>query len=292
MGICTIGVPQGSVLGPTPFSIYVNDLPAYIENSCKLYADDCKILSTVESNEDVTRVQKDINAVIEWCSKSLMELNALKCKVMHCGKHNPSATYTIPDDDNCMTHTLEETNNDHLGIVSSDAKWNNQVNGAASKAKGILGLLRNTFVSRDTMLWKRLYTSYVRPHLEYAVAVWNPYLNKDIIALENVQRKATKIPHNMKGLTYEKRCKRFDLTSLVKRRTRGDLIQMFKIIKKFDILNWLNDPIQVPPRGKNRAQYRREIVKNCNKRHFFFINRICNDWNLYAFGKYNQKLSF
>ena len=109
--------------------------------------------------------------------------------------------------------------------------------------------------------------------------VWNPYLNKDTTTLENVQRRATRIPHMSKGLTYEERCRRLGLTSLVKRRTRGDLVQMFKIINELDTVRWISDPLRVASKGKNRLQYRREIVRNCNKRHFFFLNRVCNEWN-------------
>ena len=101
--------------------------------------------------------------------------------------------------------------------------------------------------------------------------------------LKKVQRKATKIPHNMKGLKYEDRLKELGLTTLETRRVRGDCMQMYKINKGLDELNWHSGPIpgpttERPVRVVNR-RLKREIV-NCDRRHHFFTNRIVGDWNV------------
>ena len=83
------GVPQGSVLGPLLFVIYINDLPRVLANKCKLYADDSKIKSLA----DVESIQADVLAISEWARTWLMKLNVAKCKVMHLGKNNPCAKY-------------------------------------------------------------------------------------------------------------------------------------------------------------------------------------------------------
>ena len=83
------GVPQGSVLGPLLFVLFINDLPAVIHSTCKLFADDCKILATVKEPGDYIRLQRDIDAVVKWCDEWSMQLNFDKCRVMHCGKRNP-----------------------------------------------------------------------------------------------------------------------------------------------------------------------------------------------------------
>ena len=84
-------------------------------------------------------------------------------------------------------------------------------------------------------MWKKLYTSYVRPLLEFAIPVWNPYQKSDISKLESVQHRATKIAHGLKSKNYEERCKFLNLTNLGERRTREDLIQKYKIKNKMKL---------------------------------------------------------
>ena len=125
---------------------------------------------------------------------------------MNIGRHNQGADYTIRDQNGDMRKLSTTTSERDLGLqISKDLKPHDQVCKTASTANRVLGMLKNTFVSRDPELWKRLYTTYVRPHLEYAIQVWNPYAKKDVATLEKVQRRATKIPHLLKHLTYEER---------------------------------------------------------------------------------------
>ena len=101
--------------------------------------------------------------------------------------------------------SIEKTESERdLGIqVSSDLKYNDQVSKATSKANNMLGQLKRTFVTRDKLIWKKLYTTYVRPHLEFAIAGWNPYLKKDIAQIEKVQRRATKVSPVIRNFSYE-----------------------------------------------------------------------------------------
>ena len=158
-------------------------------------------------------------------------------------------------------------------------------------------MLEKTFVSRDLGLWRDLYVSLVRPHLEYAVQVWNPYLKRDVERLESVQRRATRVPVGMRGLQYEERLPRMDLTTLGERRHRGDLIQMFKIAKGIESVDWVVPPVfrrdggVLGPAGSLRGHgfcYSREsfpsrIRNSCAKgvsiRHHFFLNRLAPYWN-------------
>ena len=94
-----------------------------------------------------------------------------------------------------------------------------------------------------------------------------------------MQRRATKVSHALKGLKYDDRLNDLNLTTLEKRRTRGDLIQKFKIEKGLDTVEWENPPHTVPPRGGRRSQLQRELVRNCAQRYNFFNNRIVNEWN-------------
>lgn len=169
------------------------------------------------------------------------------------------------------THTDEEG---ELGIIlTPDFKFCAQSAHAASKANSILSMFKRAFVSRDTVLWSTLYRTYVSPHLEFAISGWNPFLKRDIDNLEKVQRRATRIPTSLRGVQYEERLDRLKLTTLKTRRLRGDLIQMFKIIKKTDVVMWHRNPTWTLPRYLRRSQIRREIVTSCQQRFNFFHNR-------------------
>ena len=104
-------------------------------------------------------------------------------------------------------------------------------------------------------------------------------MQKDINGLEKVQRRATKLIHTLRWKPYDERCRNLGIQRLVDRRIRGDLIQLFKLHKKFDEINWHFKPIIVESRGGRRPQLRREIVRGCNQRHNFFYNRSANAWN-------------
>ena len=193
---------------------------------------------------------------------------------------NQGADYTIRDQNGESRILTITTNERDLGVqISKDLKPHDKVCKAASKSNRVLGMLKNTFVSRDLELWKRLLPTYFRPNLEYAVQVWNPYAIKDVATLEKVQRRATNIPHLLKHLTYKERLHNLNLTSLEARRERGDLIQLHKIEICINKVNWVEDYERSAPRRIMRGHILKEIVVNCQQRSKFFKNRITNDWN-------------
>ena len=277
------GVPQGSVLGPTLFAVFINDLPEGLNSTCKMFADDTKLIATIRPShmkEDRAKLQEDIDKISEWCSDWHMCLNSEKCKMMSVGRLNLDGVYTIADQNGKTSQLTAVTSERDLGmVISRDLKPHDQACKAASTANRMLAILRNTFVSRDPILWRRLYTTYVRPHLEYASATWSPYTKKDCQVLEKVQRNATKTSHVLKKLSYEERLTNLGLTTLEVRRERGDLIQLFKIEKEIDKITWVSPYTRGPPRRGNRAQLRKETVQNCQQRYNFFSNRVVNNWN-------------
>ena len=204
----TSGVPQGSVLGPLLFLLYINDLPERFVNRCKLYADDSKIIAVIKDTADTLSLQHDIDALTEWTRDWLMRLNTSKCKIMYFGESDISRMNYFMEDLNTGARVpLAASNGERdLGVhISSDLRWRPHINLIVSKANRVLGMLLKTFTSRDADLWKLLYVSLVRPHLEFAAVVWNPYLTGDVDALERIQRKASRIPTSMRGLEYEER---------------------------------------------------------------------------------------
>jgi ribonuclease P/MRP protein subunit RPP40 len=127
------------------------------ENPCKLYADDTKIIAKAVSYEDKENLQSDINYLVLWCNTWLMSLNVDKCKIMHICKSNTQHTYTM-DTNNGQTNVLAKTAIERdLGVIISADK--------------ILGMMNKTFNHMSVDLMKIIYTTYVRPHLEFAVCM-------------------------------------------------------------------------------------------------------------------------
>ena len=134
--------------------------------------------------------------------------------------------------DEQLDHVFEETD---LGVtIDSELKFDEHVSKKVNKANSIVGLIRRSFAHLDGKLFKRLYTTFVRPHLEYAQSVWSPSSQKLVDMLENVQKRATKMVDGLASLEYHERLKQLDLPTLVFRRARGDMIEVFKHFHSYD----------------------------------------------------------
>ena len=144
-------------------------------NKCELYANDSKIISIIRDLVDSQLLQKDINSVTDWTKKWMMSLNIAKCKLIHFARDFGNLDFDIEDTVKCERVIMEKSEVERdLGVlVSKDLAWKRHVNEMVSKANKILGMLTKTFSSRDLNLWKQLYVSLVRPHLEFASSVWN-----------------------------------------------------------------------------------------------------------------------
>jgi ribonuclease P/MRP protein subunit RPP40 len=229
----TSGVPQGSVLGPLLFLLYVNDLASIVKSNVKMFADDTKIWAKIKENEDAEQLKQDLSKLGEWSDNWLLKFNLDKCKVMHIG-HDLNIEYCLRNgqDTKSLSSTKEERD---LGInITNDLKWVSQCSKAANKAMSTLGIIKRNFKYLDRESFIILYNTYIRPHLEYCVQVWAPYFKKDIACLEKVQRRATKLVHGFSKLGYDERLKRLGLFSLEQRRKRGDLIETFKILNGYE----------------------------------------------------------
>ena len=122
-----------------------------------------------------------------------------------------------------------------LGVtIDHELKFEDHISKKVNKANSIAGLIRRSFAYLDRQLFKKLYTTFVRPHLEYAQSVWSPHAQKLIDMLENVQKRATKMIDGYASLDYQERLKRLDLPTLVYRRARGDMIEVYKHLHVYD----------------------------------------------------------
>ena len=270
------GVPQGSVLGPILFLIYINDLDDDITSKVLKFADDTKVFRKIKSDADRQHLQDDLNKLIEWSEKWQMLFNFGKCKCLHTGHGNEDAQYTMGD--TVLNTTFKEKD---LGLtISADMKVSEQCGIAAAKGNQILGLIRRNIVYKEKELIIPLYKTIVRPHLEYCIQAWRPYRKKDIDMLERVQRRATKMIPKLRNISYEMRLKECGLTTLETRRLRGDQIEVFKILNGYENIDRIFF-FTVKEERRTRGHGVTLAKKQCRLdiRKFSFSQRTVNEWN-------------
>jgi ribonucleases P/MRP protein subunit RPP40 len=270
------GVPQGSILGPLLFVIYVNDLDVGINSKVCKFADDTKLCRKIANREDIQHLELDLHTLVEWSEKWQMKFNWDKCSVIHMGNRNENYEYTIGG--NTIKNSPEE--NDLGIIVCESGKWSEQCKKAVKKANAVLGMIKRTIKNKTKNNILRLYKTLVRPRLEYCVQVWSPYYIKDIILVEKVQRRALKMIKGFKELSYEERLGRCKLDSLEKRRVRGDLIETFKMVKGFSGLKaetLFAGSSTKYLRGNNFKLFKHSC--RLDQRKYFFSHRIVDIWN-------------
>ena len=276
----TSGVPQGSVLGPTLFIYFINDLPDVVSTFLKIFADDTKTYQPICSITDRNKLQDTLNKLYEWSEKWLLKFNGSKCKILHLGKNNPQYEYTIKDGD--VIKKLEVTTSEKdLGVYMDPLlTFENHITNLIKKARRLTGLIVRSITYKSKEIMVPLFKTLVRPHLEYAQAVWSPYKRKYINQLESIQRHFTKYIIGMYNLSYEDRMKSLHLPSLEYRRLRGDLIEVFKICHN------LYDPVTTKSLIKfnvtNTRSHNYKLLKpRVNSTQFlsFFTNRVINVWN-------------
>ena len=188
------GIPQGSVLGPALFLVFINDLPDSIKNLVKIFADDTKVYSTVGAicDREQLELQEDLDESSEWSGIWDLGFNAKKCKSLHIGRNNPWHRYYMHESGEQIP--IEQVGSEKdLGVTfESTLKFDKHILNCVNKANRMLGLIKRSFSFMDKEMFLPLYKALIRPHLEYATVVWSPFLKKDIFLIENVQRRATR----------------------------------------------------------------------------------------------------
>ena len=155
--------------------------------------------------------------------------NVDKCSVKHIGHNNMKSNY------NMSNHQLPTTDQQQdLGIIiTKDLKWQKQTEKSWKTANRVLGFIARYFRYKNKELILPLYKSLVRQHLEHAVQFWSPHLRRDIDKMEKIQIRATKMIPEIRNHSYHQRIQDLDLISLVQRRLRGQLIEVFKYLNRF-----------------------------------------------------------
>ena len=254
--------------------------------SCFLskFADDTKMASIVETEDDMKKFQEGIDGLATWSRDWQLLFNVGKCKVMHFGARNSKFKYSMDG------VRLEEVQveKDVGVLVSDNLRPSLQCSAAAGKANGVLGQISRAVMYRDKKTFIQLYKVYVRPHLEYCIQAWSPYLKADKEKLEKVQRRAVNMVAGLKAKTYEDKLKEVGLTSLEDRRERGDMIQTFRIIQGLDnveVGTWFQMAGERAREGAVNTRQGRDITRlvegdsNYQNRRNFFSQRVPSRWN-------------
>ena len=273
----TSGVPQGTVLGPILFLIYINDLHQCINHSIiGHFADDTRILKAIASVEDVHLLQQDLLETEAWSTRNKMVLHEdkyeLLCHSIRKSNLLPQLPFSKQYFEYNTTKGTSITPCDlvrDLGVtISSDLSWTPHINKTAEKGRQLISWVLSVFKdrSRDTMM--SLYTSLIRSRLEYASPLWHPSKIQDIKTLESVQRQFTSRIEGLGDYSYHDRLKLLSILSLQRRRERFIIITIWKIINKVSpndlMLNISHNPrrgikVQLPPLSKSAGQHAQSL---------------------------------
>ena len=279
----TSGVPQGSVLGPTLFVIFINDIVEILADlnvNMKLFADDVKMYSVVDVDIS-SDLQIACNRLVQWAEIWQMSVAIQKCNVLRVSNRNTELLQ--PHQAYCLDSIPLKWEDDcrDLGVmIDSKLSFNSHISLIVHKAHVRAQLILRTFTSRHCDLLTRAFTTYVRPLLEYCSPVWNPHTLCNINKIESVQRAFTKRLEGLSRFSYNDRLRKLNLETLELRRLKTDLVVCFKLLHGqidsnydhyFQLINYSST------RGHNYKLAKQFSRVNAHK--FDFSNRIIDAWN-------------
>jgi ribonucleases P/MRP protein subunit RPP40 len=277
------GVPQGSVLGPLLFLLYINDLPESILSSLRLFADDGLLSKVITSASDAIVLQNDLKSCESWAEKWLLKYNVGKCETMRITrKRLPIVTDYLLNSQ--VLNVTEQYK--YLGIqLDSKLNPNTQAAAAAKKAMNMLYFIHRNLKKSTPFVRERAYNVFVRPILEYAVTAWDPYTDSGIHSLERVQRKAIRIVlqnFDRAGTSTDELLKEHNWLSLSDRRKIIRLTNLHKCKSGYPGLQELKENLYPPHYLSSRVdhQYKiREINARTDQFKYSFLPRTVRDWN-------------
>ena len=274
------GVPQGTVLGPILFLIFINDLPSELTCSTRLFADNCIVYSKVRNKSDQERLQRDLDTLSQWEGRWGMEFHPQKCSVLACTRSSKPKSYAYT----LKGHTLEQQQTTkYLGVdISHQLSWDTHINRITKKASSMLGFVKRNLKIANTQTKANAYFTLIRPHVEYCCSVWNPYQKDHERLLESIQRQTARYVLNQ----YERTASvtallnQLEWDTLASRRTKIQLTLVYKIVNS--LVDIPPDPFFVPGPCRTRSNHKlkfRQISTSKDYFKFSFFPRIIPIWN-------------
>ena len=181
------GVPQGSVLGPMLFLLFINDIPDKITSNLRLFADDCIVYRKIKGISDCEALQEDLNMLAEWETKWGIASHPQKCSVLSVTRSRTPTRF----DYQLKGHVLElQDSTNYLGVdLQSSLSWKTHIDRISKKANSMLGFLRRNLRSCKEDTKANAYFTMVRSNLEYCSSVWSPHHQDQVHKVEMVQRR-------------------------------------------------------------------------------------------------------
>ena len=274
------GVPQGSVLGPSLFLLYINDLPDRVSSTSRLFADDTLLHNETSSKHDCETMQQDLQKLEQWEDEWAMKFHPDKCNVLPVTRSkNPKECFDYKLHD----HHLEKVEaTKYLGVtIQKDLGWDKHIENTCNKANKLLGMLRRNLRSAPTHTKETAYKALVRPVLEYSSCVWDPHNDKEIQSIEKIQRRAARFVLNRHKKTdsVTSMLDKLKWPTLQKRRKLSRLSMFYKIHNGLASFRSKNlKPLHARQRRGHDQMYQR-VFSRRDYRNESFLPKTVRDWN-------------
>jgi len=281
----TSGVPQGSVLGPVLFLIYINDIVTNIKSEIRLFADDILLYKTIATANDHRILQTDLESLTQWAKNWLMEFNIPKCNIIQFTTHHNKSTFTYEMSNSPLNTVLEHT---YLGIrLHHKLSWEPHVNYTCGKANRLLGFMKRNLHNAPTQIKEYLYKQLLLPSIEYCSAIWDPYHQTLVSKLEMIQHRAARFVLNKPWYRSGQQHSVTDMLnhlqwpSLTSRRRNARLILFFKIVRNLLVLpsRCLPQPTLVSHTRTNNSLKFSHLQSRIDLYKYSFLPKTIIDWN-------------
>ena len=254
-------------------------MPSNLQATVRLFADDTSAYKYVKTSDDAAALQNDLNHMAQWESNWDMSFHPEKCSVLSVTRSQDPKPYNYT----LRGHTLQhETSAKYLGITITDKlQWDQHIDNVTNKANRTLGFVKRNLKIDSIKIKENAYKALIRPQVEYAALIWDPYTDKNINKIEAVQRRAARFCMNR----YRRRASVTDMLeylhwpTLQARRQVSRLCMLYKISNGLVKIN--SEHLKEPSR-RSRHQHSKSFIVPTSVRDYHknsFYPRTIRDWN-------------